>query len=354
MAGFSPALLQKDEARNPAALTRIALAKRRIQSILDREIVAHRRTLEQKIADQGPSHQRVDPHLVGHAIFDLLELKRLKEHLHTATAVQPWYANPGTPDQSVADRLHNLAPLYANITGGGFGNLTGDALEIIVGKCLEQVYTNDRKYAYLGHFHLNEPKNAHGRYRKTQPPRGVGPHHTSKEADFLQFGHAAGPLCIECKNYRAWLYPNDGIIRDLIIKADDLHAMPLLVYRRLHYTTVTNLLAPAGIIAHESYFQYFPAAQTKLAEEAKHKRSLGFTDILASETPHPRTVKFFTTILPRIVDIMANRWRANRSALVDYAAGEINLAQLYTAIDSPAGGKWQNFDDPNRVPYDEY
>jgi hypothetical protein len=38
-----------------------------------------------------------------------------------------------------------------------------------------------------------------------------------------------------------------------------------------------------------------------------------------------------------IVDRMARKWSAYRQALVDYANEEIDLAALYTAIDSPAG-----------------
>jgi hypothetical protein len=66
--------------------------------------------------------------------------------------------------------------------------------------------------------------------------------------------------------------------------------IPVLIARRLHYTTLSNFLEPAGIIAHETYFQYYPADKWKLAAQAKYKRSLGFTYITAVEIPHQRTV----------------------------------------------------------------
>lgn len=342
---FSTELLQKEDAKNPDALVRIRLAKRRVQSVLDRETVSHQKTLEQKIAEQGPQDQRVDPHLIGLAILDLLSLNRLRKHTHPATGNKPWYANPGTKDHAVNTRLAELAPLYASISGDGFGNLTGDALEIIVFKCIHQIWSAEPRFSYQGYFHLDKPKNKQGRYRKTQPPKSIGGFTTIKEADFLQFGHDAGPLCIECKNYREWLYPRHQNIKELIIKSAGLGAVPVLINRRIHYTTRTNFLEPAGIIAHESLYQYFPADQMDLAERAKHKRSLGFTDVIATEDPHPRTVKFFNRILPKIVDYMGERWKVNRSALVDYAVGDINLAQLYTAIDSPAGGKWEDYEN---------
>jgi hypothetical protein len=337
--GFSQAILQHPEAKSTGALNRIALAKRRVQSILDRETVACQKTLEQKISDQGPTDQRVDPHLVGLSIKDLLALNRLREHRHLATASVPWYANPGTPADAVSARLADLAPLYASITRGGFGNLTGDALELVTYKVLDRIYKANPRYAYQGHFDLAAPKTK-GRYRKTPPPKAIAGRSTQKEADFFQFGHTAGPLCIECKNYREWLYPQAPEIAELIIKAADLDAIPVLIARRLHYSARTNLLEPAGIIAHESYFQYYPADQAERADKVRHRRSLGFTDVTASEDPHPRTVRFLTEILPKIVDDMAARWKANKDALVSFAKDEINLAQLYTAIDSPAGGKW--------------
>jgi hypothetical protein len=292
MADFSRIVLAHPDARSPQALERITIAKRRIQSILDRNTVAHQKTLEQKIAEQGPNAMRVDPHLIGLAIKDLLELNRLAVHIHQATGQKPWYANPGSSPTAVTRRLDVLAPLYVSVSEGNFNNLIGDALEVVVFKCLDQIMAGNRRFAYQGQFHLDQPK-VGGRYRKTSPPKNIGPHSTQKEADFFQFGHDAGPLCIECKNYREWTYPSHGIIKELIIKAADLDAIPVLIARRLHYTTRANLLQPAGIIAHESLFQYYPADQAQLAEQAKHKDLLGFTDVTASEEPHPRTITFF-------------------------------------------------------------
>jgi len=349
---FSEWLLHHADAKNPKALARIPIAKRRIQSILDRETVCHQKTLEQKIAEQGPTGQRVDPHLIGLAIRDLLEQNRLRKHQHPSTGAKPWYANPATSKEHVHERLETLAPLYDHISGHGFGNLVGDALEVVTFKCLDRVFLANHRFAYMGQFALTEPKNAEGRYRKIQPPKALSGGITTKEADFIQLGHNPGPLSIECKNFREWIYPHAESLRELIIKAAHQKAIPVLVARRLHYTTRTNFLEPAGIIAHESYFQYYPADKAALAAEVRHKRSLGFTDVVASEEPHPRTIKFFSEILPRIVDEMATRWNRNKSALLEYAADEINLAQLYTAIGSPAGGKWQDYDEADE--WEEY
>lgn len=339
---FSPKLLANEIAQSEEALGRVAVAKKRIQSVLDRDTVCNQKTLEQKIAEQGPKPQRVDPHLVGLAILDHIELNRLKSHQHNATGKLRWFANPGTGDALVKERLDVLAPLYAQVSGDGFGNLTGDALEIIVWKCLDAVYTRNRRYPYQGHFEIDQPKNEHGRYRRVQPAKTLNGKTSTGGADFLQFGYDAGPLCIECKNYREWLYPHHPMITELIIKAAEIDAIPVLIARRLHYTTRSNLLEPAGIIAHESLFQYYPVEHLELAERVKHARLLGFTDVLASEEPHARTLRFFSELLPRLADRMAKRWFENKAALVAYAQGRLNLAQLYTEIGSPSGGKWED------------
>ncbi len=253
-------------------------------------------------------------------------------------------ANLNTPQPAIEVRLNELAPLYAGITASTFGNLTGDALEIMVFRCLDDASNANPRYPYQGYFHLDKPKNEHGRFQKVQPPKTVSSRTTIKEADFLQFGYAKGALCIECKNYREWIYPEHEIIKELIIKATDLDLIPVLIARRLHYTTRTNFFEPAGIIAHESYFQYYPSDKAELAERVRHKRSLGFTDVLATEDPHPRTRKFLLETLPKIVPHMAKRWNTHKHDLLRYANGEIHLSQLYTEIGSPAGGKWQDWE----------
>jgi len=148
-------------------------------------------------------------------------------------------------------------------------------------------------------------------------------------------------LCFECKNLREWLYPTDEALKELILKASGLGAIPVLIARRIHYSTLQNFLEPAGIIAHESYHQYYPPDHHELAERAKNKNLLGFTDVLASEESQPRTQRFIATLLPAIVERMADKWHRNEEMLLQYANDEINLAQLYTAIGSRAGGKWR-------------
>ena len=312
----------------------------------------HIEALEQKIAEQGPVAQRVDPHLVSLAIDDLIALRRLAVHNHASTKDKPWYANIGTKGRLVDERLNTLAPLYNQISNT-LSNAIGDALEVATFQALRAAKAKSRRYHFEGHFFLNRPKKD-GRFQRRKPPMTIDDFTTTKEPDFIQYGHEAGPLCIECKNYREWLYPTKPYIKHHIIRCADLNCVPVFVVGKIHYSTLTNFFEPAGIIAHKSYYPYFPSDQAAIATRAKHKRSLGFTDILASEEPHQRTVRFFSTTLPKISDYLAERWEHNKEALLAYANGEIHLAQLYNAIGSRAAGKWVEPDDEERPEDDDY
>lgn len=313
----------------------------RLPNVLERETVAHQKTLEQKISDQGPSPLRVDPHLLGLAIRELTnERGILRPYTHNATGATQWYANARANPKIVQKKLDELAPLYAKVSIGNFKNLVGDALEVIVFKALKVLNAAQSRYSFQGALRLDQPKNAFGRYRKIEPPTVISGHETQKLADFILSGFDTGPISIECKNYREWIYPHHDIIKETIQKALETRTTPLLIARRFHYTTIRNFLEPAGIIAHETYYQYYPADQAELADQVKNKRSLGFSDIRATEEPHPRTTKFFERILPRIADNSARMFRANEQAFLDYLGDDINLAQLYNAIGSPAAGNW--------------
>ncbi len=331
---FSQKLLAKPEAKSVETLRRIDLGKTRIQSVLDRGRVAHQKTLEQKISDQGPVGMRVDPHLVGLAIMDLLELNRLKVVLSDITGQHPWYANRLTPQGDIDERIQTLAPLYQS-TLGNFSNLVGDALEIITEKCLAAQHALNGKYVYQWHFLIDDPKDKHGRYKKIQPPKSIGPFSTMKEADFLQFGHDEGAICIECKNYREWIYPHSPLISELIVKAVELGCLPLMIARRIHYTTRENLFKPAGIMFHETLYQYYPLSHDEITANVKEKTLLGFSDVRATEEPDRRTVRFFNDYLPTITAFSAALWNSRKGALEAYARSQMTLTELYREIGSP-------------------
>ena len=324
----------------PTTHARIRTAMKRIPNVLDTELVACQKTLEQKISEQGPKPQRVDPHLISLARKELTNHRRtIKHYTHASTGDIQWYTNTRAEDGKVLAKLNTVAPLYREITSQPFKKVVGDALEVITYKCLLNLKNRERRFAFHGSFDLSAPK-LQGCFKKTEPTQNISGSTTEKRADFILFGHNSGPICIECKNYREWIYPHHHAIKELIQKSLELGAIPLLIARRLHYTTLTNFLQPAGILAHESYFQYYPSDKAEIANRVKDKRSLGFTDVLATEEPHERTSKFFNELLPRINEPAADKFSRNKEALQAFVDDEINLAQLYNAIGSPAAGNW--------------
>ena len=332
LTGFSPWLCARPEVRTDGVAARIRLGKRRVQSVLDTHTVANQKTLEQKISDQGPGDLRVDPHLLGLAIRDLREQRRLAIHTHPSTATLQWFSNLATSSARAQAKLSTIAPLYAETTSDGFGNLIGDALEIAVYKCLLEVEREKPRYSFQGKFDLSGPKNNQNRYNKSDPPKTVSNNTTTKQADFLQFGYDQGHVCIECKNYREWIYPNSKTIKDTIVKSYELGSIPLLVARRIHYSTFSNLLKPSGIIGHQTLFQYYPADKADFAAQIKHKDGIGFSDVMATETPHRLTREFFRDHLPEVVSVAAIRWARTKELLYEYATDQVDLSTVYLAL----------------------
>ena len=104
-------------------------------------------------------------------------------------------------------------------------------------------------------------------------------------------------------------------------------------------------LGPAGILFHESLFQYYPADQQALADAVRNKKLLGFSDIDTSEEPHAITRSFLGQTVPTVIERTAERWAANRDALVAYAKLELDRKELYRAIGSPAAEVATRLDD---------
>src|SRR6266851_5353944 len=100
----------------PNELRRLELAKKRIRSVLTRHTIASHRTLEQKIADAGPSNQRIDPHVLATAFH---QLKTAGELLQRQEANGNWLYLSNAPADLVQGRLTDQLALW---------NLTQDRL----------------------------------------------------------------------------------------------------------------------------------------------------------------------------------------------------------------------------------
>ena len=149
------------------------------------------------------------------------------------------------------------------IAAGRLHPFRNGLLEVIVYKALKNINEEHPRHTFDGAIDLEGPKHPDGRYKKTDPPLILSGNRTTKPVDFVLHGFEHGSLLIECKNLREWVYPHHGLIKELIQKALDLNATPLLVARRIHYSAIRNLLEPAGIIAHETYNQFYPSTEVE-------------------------------------------------------------------------------------------
>jgi hypothetical protein len=183
--------------------------------------------------------------IVSLAIDDLIALHRLAIHTHNSTGAKPWYANIGTKARLVDDRLKSLAPLY-NQVSNTLSNAIGDALEVATFQALRAARAKSPRYQFDGHFFLNRPKKD-GRFQRRKPPMAIDDFTTTKEPDYIQYGHDAVPLCIECKNYREWFYPTKPYIKHHILRCVEFDCIPVFVVRRIHYSTLTNFFEPAEL-----------------------------------------------------------------------------------------------------------
>ena len=338
----------RSRARGPEALERVQIAMSRLPNVLETNSVANLRTLEQKISDQGPEDQRVDPHLLRLALLEVVSTRKQIKEIKPSDSHVSWYANAGHDKKTVSVKLATLIPIYEKVAHGGFPNLIGDALEIVVFRCLQAAVSADPRCSFLGSIDYNGRTDKHGRFKKIDPPLHFMHGTAHGPVDFIFTHPNIGPLLVECKNVREWLYPDDGKIKELLRKSCSTGAVPLIVSRRIHYTTVTNLLEPAGIIAHQSYYQYYPDDDASLIAEVQNKRGLGFSDVRSWKNPHARTGRFFNSLLPDFGEEMAKRFRKNKAVLKEYADGDISRAELYRAIGSPASG-FSNDDLPGYI-----
>jgi hypothetical protein len=240
------AFLSKDQ--------RVAIAERRILSILKKQTAATLRTLEQKISDAGPNPQRVEPFLISAARNNLVRKGVIQELLRSGGS--RWYHLTGWPRERVDMRLEELLPIHAATTSGHFIPRLGQTLEIAVYKGLQQ-----QAMPFVGAFTDLAAHDDSTMYRKEEPPATL-------------FSPTAGPLGIEIKNIREWMYPDRVEIRDLFLKCCYFNAVPVLIARRIPYLTFSVITRCGGII-HQNYNQLDPFADAALAERAR-KDLLGY------------------------------------------------------------------------------
>ncbi|MER9458175.1 hypothetical protein [Mesorhizobium sp. M0478] len=285
--------------------------------VLQKQVVANARTLEQKISDAGPFGMRIDPHVLTPARNELIQ-----EGLVQATdkAGNTWFHLANTPAAVVTKRLDELADLFLKFQANNLPGRYGQTLEIATFHALSEVPNLE----FFGRFpDLNKHDDSKA-YTKVEPPNHIGtlvlPGHRS--LDFLVLHPDAGFLGIECKNVREWIYPNREEIRELLLKCTVLGCVPVFIARRIPFVTF-KLLNAAGVLIHQTYNQLMPETATEIVSVVRHKDMLGYHDIRLGSKPDARLLKFITTDMMNVAAEAREKFELYKDLLAAFGSGEI-------------------------------
>jgi hypothetical protein len=309
----------------PKELDRLELAKKRIRSVLTRHTIASHRTLEQKIADAGPSNQRINPHVLSNALH---ALGTAGELLERQQANGCWLYLNTAPADLVQSRFTEQLALWKLTQDGRLILRLGQTLEIAVYRAM----LPQSSYRFLGAFLDLQDHDDKTPYRKEEPP-GVldGNSIGDRKFDFVLSTPFAGWVGIEVKNKREWIYPGHKDIRDLLAKALTVDAVPVLIARRIPFVTF-RLLSPCGLVIHQTYNQLFPWSETELAVKLREKTLLGYHDIRVGNDPDARLKKFLVTNLPKVLPEARSRFEQHRDLLDAYARGNMPYEEFAARV----------------------
>jgi hypothetical protein len=148
---------------------------------------------------------------------------------------------------------------------------------------------------------------------------------------------------IEAKNIREWLYPQREEITELLQKCTDVDAIPVLIARRIHFSTF-HLLSTCGVIIHETFNQLLPVSATAIADQARDKNLLGFHDIRVGNQPDIRLTKFLHENLPALIPEARKKFDAYKDLLADYGNGVIAYDEFAARVRRRAQGTNGDFD----------
>ena len=320
------------------------LARRRLIRVLARHTVAIARTLEQKISDAGPYDQRIDPHVLTRVRNQLVEEGQIGKLEEGNT---PWYYVEGTPEETVVRRQAEQLRIVRAIAADDFGERVGQALEIAIYRALMEQRTLD----HLGSFRDLAHHDDSTLYSKIEPPEELNGRVVSnrKRLDFLVRHPEAGWAGIEAKNFRQWLYPRKNQIVEMIGKSVELNCVPVLIGRRIPFVTF-KILNTCGVVIHQTYNQLYPEAEGALADQARHKRLLGYHDIRTGNQPDERLRKFIGINLADVLPEARERFDEYKDLLDGFGNGAIAYEVFAARVRRRSQGQnedneWDEFEE---------
>ena len=309
-----------------ANVHRQELAQRRLLNVLRDHGIAVMRTLEQKISDGGPGNQRIDPHVLSTSRDELLKRGQMARLKHRNVS---WYYLPEIDRQRRNNRFQEQEPIHTALSREDLSIRIGQALEIAVFRLLRTQSLHS-----FGNYPDLEQHADDELYRKAEPPTDANGREIpgDKKLDFLiAAGGESGLAGIEVKNVRVWIYPRNNDLRDLLLKCCHLDAVPILIARRIQYSTFT-VFNPCGLIIHQTYNQRWPESEWELAQMAQARTLLGYHDIRLGNEPDLRLRRFVHENLPRILPERRRQFDKFKDLLWAYASGEMSYEEFAARV----------------------
>jgi hypothetical protein len=299
------------------------LAEYRVLNILRRRRLCNLRQLEAKIAEAGPPDRRPQPKSIRDALDALLERAAIKIGLPKGSREGinvDFYAPLDFDlarwgDRGRADIITEFWPRYLKVSGS---DLCGKALETLVEKAIDATTL----YARLGET---------GKGFDAYVVDGLRVRNTPALDHVVFWPGKRITVGIEDKNWQAWVYPHEDLIRRLLKNCLENGHVPVLVTRKIPYLT-RLLFARLGVLGFETHFQYLhPSAQTELAIP-KHKDGLGFAYIRLDSEPPEAMVHFLGHTLPANVDRVSALFASQAPLVEEYAEEQIDYGELMRRV----------------------
>jgi len=192
-------------------------------------------------------------------------------------------------------------------------------------------------------------------YSKEEPPSSLSGNQIpgGKQLDFLVHHKTAGHAGLELKNIREWIYPDRDEIRELLAKCCALDVVPVLIARRIHFSTF-SVLNPCGVLIHQTFNQLYPNSRKALAEAVKDKNLLGYHDVRVGNNPDQRLTTFVGTHLPKLIPDARERFDEFKDLLCAYGKGEINYPAFAGASGKRRRGQSEDLDELDESDYEGY
>jgi hypothetical protein len=322
---------------------RLQLAEKRLCNILRSYIVASARTLEQKISDAGPNNQRINPHILTTARKNLIERGIIKT---LQLGGIPWFYLAETNAAEVEPRAVELDAIHRETQRPLFVMQLGQALEIATFRALRAQTTLN----FFGHFSDLDEHDDSTLYSKEEPPSSLSGRRipSGRKLDFLIHHENSGYAGVEIKNVREWFYPNRVEIREMLAKCCALNVVPVLIARRIHFSTF-SILNRCGVIIHETFNQLYPDSAKDLADKVKDKNLLGYHDVRVGNTPDSRLMRFIEINLPTVLPTARQNFEAFKDLLSEYGNEQMSYKSFAARVKLRSRGEAEDLAEGDEV-----